>query len=79
MKFDPARVREAAGEDFDGAWQHGREYVEVPSLNRRYPRRVCSYGRPHPVFEVIGRLREAYLRRGFDGAANPLKGEDAGG
>jgi O-phosphoseryl-tRNA synthetase len=77
MKFDPARIREAAGEDFDGAWQHGREYVEEPPLNRRYPRRVCSYGRPHPVFEVIGRLREAYLRLGFDEAANPVIVDEA--
>lgn len=76
MKFDPARIREAAGEDFDAAWQRGKEYVEVPPLNRRYPRRVCSYGRPHPIFDVIGRLREAYLRLGFDEAMNPLIVED---
>jgi len=76
MKFDPARIREAAGEDFDHAWQQGKEYVEEPPLNRRYPRRVCSYGRPHPIFDVIGRLREAYLRLGFDEAMNPLIVED---
>lgn len=76
MKFDPARIREAAGEDFDAAWQQGREYLEVPPLNRRYPRRISSYGRPHPIFDVIGRLREAYLRLGFDEAINPLIVED---
>ncbi|AET64299.1 O-phosphoserine--tRNA ligase [Methanothrix harundinacea] len=77
MKFDPARIREAAGEDFDAAWQQGGEYLEVPPLNRRYPRRVSSYGRPHPIFDVIGRLREAYLRLGFDEAINPLIVEDS--
>ncbi len=76
MRFDPARIREAAGEDFNAAWQLGREYIDVPSLNRRYPRRICSYGTPHPIFDVIERLREAYLRLGFDEAMNPLIVED---
>jgi len=76
MKFDPAQIREAANEDFDSTWRQGKEYVEEPSLNNSYPRRVCSFGKPHPIFEVIGRLREAYLRLGFNEAMNPLIVED---
>lgn len=76
MKFDPASILEAASEDFDSAWQRGKDYVEKPSLNRRYPRRICSYGRPHPVFDVVSRLRESYLRLGFDEAMNPIIVED---
>lgn len=76
MKFDPARIREAANEDFDVAWQQGTKFVEKPVLNDRYPRRVYPYGTPHPIFEVIHQLREAYLRLGFDEAMNPLIVED---
>ncbi|MHC1631014.1 MAG: O-phosphoserine--tRNA ligase [Methanotrichaceae archaeon] len=76
MKFDPARIKEAASEDFDSAWQRGKEYIDQPILNCRYPRRVCPYGRPHPIFEVIQRLRDAYLRLGFNEAMNPLIVED---
>ena len=76
MKFDPARIREAANEDFDVAWQQGTKFVEKPVLNDRYPRHTYPYGTPHPIFEVIHRLREAYLRLGFDEAMNPLIVED---
>ncbi len=76
MKFDPAKIREAASEDFNDAWQRGRDYIAKPALNDSYPRRACSFGRPHPIFEVIRRLREAYLRLGFDEAMNPLIVED---
>ncbi len=38
MKFDPNLIREAAKEDFDKAWQQGREYLGRPALNERYPR-----------------------------------------
>jgi O-phosphoseryl-tRNA synthetase len=72
MKFDPSQIREAAAEDFDAAWQQGREYLSHPGINERYPRRSYSYGVPHPIFDTIQKLREAYLRLGFDEAMNPL-------
>ncbi|MGB9902630.1 MAG: O-phosphoserine--tRNA ligase, partial [Methanothrix sp.] len=72
MKFDPAEIREAAEKDFDSAWKRGVDYLERPSLERIYPRRSYSHGRPHPVFETIQRLREAYLRMGFTEMMNPV-------
>jgi O-phosphoseryl-tRNA synthetase len=72
MRFDPAQIREAAAQDFDRAWQQGREYLGRPSLQERYPRRALPYGVPHPIFDTIHRLREAYLRLGFDEAMNPV-------
>jgi O-phosphoseryl-tRNA synthetase len=68
MKFDPAQIKEAAKQDFDLAWQQGREYLGKPAVNDRYPRRTISYGVPHPIFDTIHKLREAYLRLGFSGA-----------
>lgn len=72
MRFDPAQIKEAAKEDFDKAWQQGREYLGKPSVNDRYPRRILSYGVPHPIFDTIHKLREAYLRLGFSEAMNPV-------
>ncbi|MBN1324180.1 MAG: O-phosphoserine--tRNA ligase [Methanotrichaceae archaeon] len=72
MRFDPAQIKEAASSDFDCAWQEGERYIEIPSPNRSYPRRACLYGSPHPIFDTIQRLREAYLRLGFDEAMNPV-------
>ena len=72
MKFDPAQIREAAKEDFDQTWQKGREYLFHPAVNEQYPRISCHYGTPHPIFDTISKLREAYLRLGFSEAMNPV-------
>ncbi len=72
MRFDPNEIREAAKQDFDKAWQQGREYLGRPSLNEKYPRNTYSYGRPHPIFDTIQKLREAYIRLGFNEAMNPV-------
>ncbi len=72
MKFDPSLIKEAAKEDFDKAWQQGREYLGRPSLNQRYPRNSYSFGSVHPIFDTIQKLREAYVRLGFSEAMNPV-------
>jgi len=72
MRFDPSQIKEAASKDFDATWQQGREYLARPGINERYPRRSYSYGVPHPIFDTIQRLREAYLRLGFNEAMNPV-------
>jgi len=72
MKFDPSQIREAAKEDFDKAWQQGKEYLGKPTINERYPRNTYSFGTPHPIFDTIQKLREAYLRLGFSEAMNPV-------
>ncbi|MDM7935392.1 MAG: O-phosphoserine--tRNA ligase [Methanothrix sp.] len=72
MRFDPSEIREAARQDFDSAWQQGKKYLGRPSVNEMYPRRSCPFGVPHPVFDTIQRLREAYLRLGFHEAMNPV-------
>jgi len=72
MRFDPAQIKEAAREDFEKAWQGGTDYLGKPPLNQRYPRNAYSFGVPHPVFQTIQKLREAYLGLGFSEAMNPL-------
>jgi len=72
MKFDPNQIREAARKDFDKTWQEGREYLGRPSLNERYPRNSYSFGSVHPIFDTVQKLREAYIRLGFNEAMNPV-------
>ncbi len=72
MKFDPAEIREAAEKDFDSAWKRGVDYLARPSLDKIYPRRSYPHGKPHPIFETIQLLREAYLRMGFSEMMNPV-------
>ena len=72
MKFDPSLIKEAAKKDFDKTWQQGREYLGKPSLNERYPRNACSFGAVHPIFDTIQKLRQAYIRLGFNEAMNPV-------
>lgn len=76
MKFDPDEIKEATKRDFDAAWNEGRKYVSEPGINETYPRYHLKYGKPHPVFDTIQRLREAYLRLGFEEFMNPIIVED---
>jgi len=77
MKFDPSLIKEAARQDFDIAWQQGREYLGKPGLNERYPRNSYSFGAVHPIFDTVQKLREAYVRLGFTEAMNRVMVEAA--
>ncbi len=76
MKFNPDEIKEATKADFDAAWNEGKKYVSNPGINDKYPRFSLKYGKPHPVFDTIQRLREAYLRLGFEELMNPIIVED---
>jgi len=72
MKFDPEEIKKAAEKDFDAAWNMGKQLINKPVPNERYPRTVLTYGKVHPVYDTIARLRDAYLRMGFEEMMNPL-------
>ena len=72
MKFNPDKIREDASEDFDRAWNDSAKYVKKPLFNERYPITSINYGKPHPVYDTIAKLREAYLRMGFEEMMNPI-------
>lgn len=76
MKFDPDAIRRSAAQDFEETWNLGREMIPVPAINQTYPRLAFDYGKTHPIFETIQRLREAYLRIGFEETMNPVIVED---
>uniref|UniRef100_A0A7C2NDI8 O-phosphoserine--tRNA(Cys) ligase n=1 Tax=Archaeoglobus fulgidus TaxID=2234 RepID=A0A7C2NDI8_ARCFL len=76
MKFDPQKYREMAEKDFEEAWKAGREILAERSPNELYPRVGLSFGKEHPLFSTIQKLREAYLSIGFSEIVNPLIVED---
>lgn len=76
MKFNPDDIKEATKRDFDSAWNDGKKYVLIPGINEKYPRTFLKYGKPHPVFDTIQRLREAYMKMGFEEFMNPIIVED---
>ena len=79
MRFDPRQIREETSRDFEAAWMAGTKYAGERRLNEKYPRSVRSFScaKPHPVFETIQKLREAYLRLGFEEVMNPVILEEA--
>ena len=76
MKFDPEKIKKDARENFDLTWNEGKKLVRTPTLNERYPRITLRYGKAHPVYDTIQKLREAYLRMGFEEMMNPLIVDD---
>ncbi|MFP4655308.1 MAG: O-phosphoserine--tRNA ligase [Methanohalobium sp.] len=72
MKFDPGDYKKLEKEDFDAAWNSGKDVIKQPTFNEQYPHISLKYGKPHPVYDTIDKLREAYLRMGFDEMMNPL-------
>jgi len=76
MKFNPDEIKEATKADFDKAWNDGKKYVSSPGINEKYPRASLKYGKPHPVFDTIQRLRDCYMRLGFLEFMNPIIVED---
>ncbi|MHC1570791.1 MAG: O-phosphoserine--tRNA ligase, partial [Methermicoccaceae archaeon] len=70
--FDPEELRRRAKEDFYGTWEHSSELLHTPHVHERYPRRSVAFGTPHPVFDIIQRMRDAYMRMGFDEVINPI-------
>ena len=72
MKFDPDDIKKAASKDFDAAWNKGKDYISSTELNDQYPHMTIKYGKPHPVYDTISKLRDAYMRMGFEEMMNPL-------
>ena len=77
MRFDVEKFKKRAREDFEHAWHEGPSVLTPPGVSGRYPRLKYTRARPHPIFEIVQRLRETYLAMGFDEAINPLIVEES--
>lgn len=72
MIFDPTTILENKKINFEKEWNDSVKYIIENQLKDSYPRFSFKYGKTHPVFETINKLREAYLRLGFSEVMNPL-------
>lgn len=72
MKFNPQDIKTQAKQDFENTWSNGFQYVKKTSINEGYPYMKLNFGKVHPIYETISKLREAYLRMGFHEMMNPL-------
>ncbi|KUG19092.1 MAG: O-phosphoserine--tRNA ligase [Methanomicrobiaceae archaeon] len=72
MRFDVEEFRKRARDDFERAWHEGPSVLTPPASAGRYPRLSYRRAAPHPVFEIVARLRATYLSMGFDEYVNPL-------
>lgn len=72
MRFDSEQVRREKNENFEKTWLESGRYIKKTTLEESYPRMKPAFGKPHPVYETIQRLREAYMRMGFAEYMNPL-------
>ncbi|MCQ6254670.1 O-phosphoserine--tRNA ligase [Methanocaldococcus sp.] len=72
MRFDTKKILELAEKDFEKSWRETKTLIKEKHIDYRYPRIKPIYGKPHPVMETIERLRQAYLRMGFEEVINPI-------
>jgi O-phosphoseryl-tRNA synthetase len=77
MRFDVEEFKQKAREDFEHAWHEGPSVLTPAGVGGRYPRLKYTRATPHPIFEIVQRLRETYLSMGFDEAINPLIVEES--
>lgn len=72
MRFDPGIWKARSRENFERAWHEGPSVLTPPRERETYPRLRYPNPRSHPVFDMIQRLRETYLRLGFTEICNPI-------
>jgi len=65
-------VIKLARKDFEKAWVETGKLIRKPHHDMEYPRLRFKMGRSHILYDTIWRLRDAYLKLGFDEVVNPI-------
>lgn len=71
-KWNSKEIADRARKDFEKTWLETKALIPEKS-EARYP---AAAGRPHVLFQTVQRLREAYLKLGFEEVVNPIFIED---
>ncbi len=72
MIFDPLEILSKKKENFENEWYNSKKYIQNLEINMGYPRLEFRYGKPHPIYDTINKLRDTYLRLGFTEVMNPI-------
>ncbi|AEH06951.1 O-phosphoserine--tRNA ligase [Methanothermococcus okinawensis] len=70
--FNTDDILKMANKDFEKAWRETKELIPNKHIDRKHPRIKPEFGKSHPVIDTIERLRQAYLRMGFEEYINPV-------
>ena len=76
MKFNPEEVKIETREDFDRAWSQSGKYLAPVDPSKNYELKM-EKGKPHPVYDTLNRLRDAYINLGFEEMVNPIMIEES--
>lgn len=66
------KIIKLAKKDFKKAWIESGNLVKKSHPDYEYPRLKYEIGEPHILYDTISKLREAYIRLGFNETVNPL-------
>ncbi|RBQ23002.1 O-phosphoserine--tRNA(Cys) ligase [Candidatus Methanobinarius endosymbioticus] len=66
------KIIKLAKKDFEKAWIESEKLVKKPHPDYEYPRLKYEIGESHILYDTVAKLREAYLRLGFNEAVNTL-------
>lgn len=71
-KWNSKEIAERAKKDFEKTWLETKALIPEKS-EAKYP---AAIGKPHMLIQTVQKLREAYLRLGFEEVVNPVFIED---
>ncbi|MFQ6095137.1 MAG: O-phosphoserine--tRNA ligase [Candidatus Bathyarchaeia archaeon] len=70
-RIDPkAILRRVQEEGFEAVWRESADYIPTPKKRQRIT--AGKRGTPHPLFDLIQRLRKSFLDLGFMEVSNPM-------
>lgn len=70
--MDKKKIVKLAKKDFEKAWMESGKLVYKPHPDEAYPKLKYDMGQSHVLYDTLQKLREAYLRLGFDEYVNPV-------
>ncbi len=70
--WNAKEIEELAEENFEKAWMETKNLLPKKNLDKIYPLTKVKQGKPHILFETIQKLREAYIKLGFEEVVNPI-------
>ena len=70
--WNSKKIANQSKEDFESAWEKTKDLVTKGTALKKSKKS----GKPHPVFDVIQKIRKAYIGLGFEEIINPVFIED---
>ncbi len=76
VNINPSETSKKILENFQDAWITSSQQLFKLGIKKLFSKQMLKSGHPHPIFELTQRLRELFLRFGFDEVINTYIIED---